>query len=79
MAEKSIDLAFARTRSLDEAIIEHTPELIVTMGCSEACPVIPGVTVEDWDLPDPADQSEQVMRDVRDEIESRVISLIKKI
>jgi len=79
MAEKQIDLAFARTRSLGDAIETHHPEMIVTMGCGEACPVIPGVKIEDWDLPDPADQPEHVMRKVRDEIEIRVKSLIKHI
>lgn len=79
MAEKKIDLAFARTRSLKEAIAQHSPEMIVTMGCGEACPVIPGVKVEDWELPDPADHPEQMMRNVCDEIEARVKDLIKKI
>ncbi len=79
MAEKKIDLAFARTRSLEEAISQHSPEMIVTMGCGEACPVLPGVKVEDWELPNPADQPEQVMRDVREEIEARVTELINQI
>ena len=79
MADKGIDLAFARTRSLDDAIAVHRPEMIVTMGCGEACPVIPVVKVEDWDLPDPADQPESVMREVRDEIEMRVKNLIEQI
>ena len=78
MADKRIDLAFARTRSLDDAIEAHHPEMIVTMGCGEACPVIPGVKIEDWDLPDPADQPENVMREVRDEIETRIRGLIER-
>jgi len=79
MADKGIDLAFARTRSLDDAIAVHHPEMIVTMDCGEACPVIPGVKIEDWDLPDPAGQTENVMREVRDEIETRIRGLIKQI
>ncbi len=79
MADKRIDLAFARTRSLDDAIAAHPPEMIVTMGCGEACPVIPGVKIEDWDLPDPADQPESVMREVRDKIETRIRGLIERV
>jgi len=77
MADKGIDVAFARTRSLDDVIAMHHPEKIITMGCGEACPDIPGVEIEDWALPDPAGQPEQVMYKVRDEIEARIKELIK--
>jgi multimeric flavodoxin WrbA len=77
MADKGIDVAFARTRSLDDVIAMHHPEKIITMGCGEACPHIAGVEIEDWDLPDPAGQPEQVMYQVRDEIEARIKDLIK--
>ena len=79
MAEQHIDLAFAQTKSLEEAISTHAPEMIITMGCGEACPHVPGATVEDWDLPDPAGQSEQTMRDVGKEIEQRVKDLIQRV
>ncbi|RTZ97315.1 MAG: flavin reductase [Deltaproteobacteria bacterium] len=72
MAEKGIDLAFARPRSLDKTIDVHRPEMIVTMGCESACPNIEGVETINWDLPDPAGQSKPVMQEVCTEIEKRI-------
>jgi protein-tyrosine-phosphatase len=77
MQEKGIDMAFRKTRFLDQAISELQPDIIVTMGCSEECPVVPGVQIQDWDLPDPAGRSIEFMRNVRDEIEKRVNDLVK--
>ena len=77
MQEKGIDMAFRKTRFLDQAISELQPDIIVTMGCSEECPVIPGVQIQDWDLPDPAGRSIEFMRNVRDETEKRVKDLVK--
>jgi len=76
MQEKGIDMAFRRPRSIDDALAECKPDRIITMGCGEACPIIPGVKIEDWDLPDPAGQSIDFMRRIRDEIESRVTQLV---
>ncbi len=75
MAEKGIDMAFRRPMSIEAAISDAAPEMIVTMGCGEACPVVPGAKVIDWDLPDPAGKPIDFMREVRDEIEKRVIDL----
>jgi protein-tyrosine-phosphatase len=47
------------------------------MGCGEECAFMPGVKIEDWDLPDPAGKPIDFMRNIRDEIENRVVSLIK--
>jgi arsenate reductase (thioredoxin) len=79
MKEKGIDMGFRVPQSIDQALEEATPELIVTMGCGEACPSVPGADHQDWDLPDPAGKSLEVMRSVRDEIEQRVIQLIKSL
>jgi len=76
MAEKGIDMAFQVPLSIEAALEEGTPELIVTMGCGEACPVVPGARRMDWDLPDPAGGSMETMRGVRNEIEKRVAELI---
>jgi protein-tyrosine-phosphatase len=62
-----------------DAISKETPELIITMGCGEQCPLVPGAKIIDWDLPDPAGESIVFMREVRDEIEQRVLDLIKEI
>jgi multimeric flavodoxin WrbA len=79
MAEKGIDMGFRKTRFLDQAASEMQPEMIITMGCGEACPFIPGMQRLDWDIPDPAGKPMDVMRNVRDEIEKRVKSLINNI
>ena len=79
MQEKGIDMAFRKTGSLDEAISESGPDMIVTMGCEEECPLIPGVERQDWNLPDPAGKTLDVMRSVCDRIEKKVEELIKSI
>ncbi len=76
MAEKGIDMAFRTPMSITSALEEGQPDLIVTMGCGEACPVIPGAKQEDWPIQDPAVNSLEVMHDVRDEIEKKVVKLI---
>jgi multimeric flavodoxin WrbA len=77
--EKGIDMAFRRTRLINDAVSDWQPEIIVTMGCGEECPSIPGAKVIDWDLPDPAEKPPEVMRTVRDEIEKRVVKLISEL
>jgi len=79
MGEKGIDVAFRKTQSLEFAISDVKPDMIITMGCGEECPYVPGATVKDWDLPDPAGKSIDFMRTVRDEIEERVKGLIKSL
>jgi arsenate reductase (thioredoxin) len=76
MQERGIDMAFLGTRSLETAVTGHAPDEIITMGCGEQCPVLPGVRRQDWDLPDPAGQSMEVMRRVRDQIDERVKAYI---
>ena len=79
MHEKGIDMGFRSPRSIEGAIANDTPELIITMGCAEQCPLVPGAKITDWDLPDPAGQSIDIMREVRDKIEKNVVNLISKI
>ena len=79
MHEKGIDMGFRTPQKLDDVISQDTPEIIVTMGCSEQCPLVPGARKLDWDLPDPAGKPIEFMRNVRDEIEKRVQNLIKEI
>jgi arsenate reductase len=76
MAEKGIDLGFRAPQGIETALASGTPDLIVSMGCGEACPVVPGAAREDWDVPNPAGQPIEVMRRVRDDIETRVRRLI---
>lgn len=79
MQERGIDMAFRSTRFLNEAISESQPDMIVTMGCGEECPLVPGARMLDWDLPDPAGKPLDFMRSVRDEIEQRVKDLISEL
>jgi arsenate reductase len=79
MHEKGIDMAFRSPQSIDAAISHVKPEYIITMGCQEQCPHVPDARNQDWDLADPAGQSIEFMRDVRDDIEKRVKELIKDI
>jgi protein-tyrosine-phosphatase len=79
MHEKGIDMEFRSPQSIEEAIADNAPELIITMGCGEECPIVPGAQIIDWDLPDPAGQPIDFMRNVRDEIEKKVVNLIEEI
>jgi multimeric flavodoxin WrbA len=79
MHEKGIDMAFRSPQSINTAIFNNSPEFIVTMGCGEECPFVPGAQILDWDLSDPAGKPLDFMRQVRDEIENRVKSLIKEL
>lgn len=54
----------------------HAADVIVTMGCGDACPVYPGKRYLDWSLPDPAGQPVEVVRTIRDDIARRVLALI---
>jgi arsenate reductase len=76
MAEKKIDMAFRTPQNIEAALAGGGADAVVTMGCGEQCPMVPGALHENWDLPDPAGNPIEVMRQVRDEIEARVKQLI---
>jgi multimeric flavodoxin WrbA/protein-tyrosine-phosphatase len=76
MGEKGIDMAFCRPKATDEVPRSVRPDLIISMGCEDACPFFPGVPEEKWDLPDPSGKPIEFMRQIRDEIEKRVSDLI---
>jgi multimeric flavodoxin WrbA len=77
MSEKGLDMAFRKPKSIKKAVAEVKPDIIITMGCGEECAFMPGVKIEDWNLPDPTGKPIDFMRNIRDEIENRVVSLIK--
>jgi multimeric flavodoxin WrbA len=79
MQEKGIDMAFRTPKSILTALENGPPEFIITMGCNEECPFVPGAQVIDWDLPDPHGQSLEIVQNVRDEIEARVKEFVDKI
>ncbi len=75
MAEVGVGIAGEQPRRWSEADV-RAADVIVTMGCGDACPVYPGTRHEDWELTDPADQPLDVVRGVRDEIKRRVEVLL---
>jgi arsenate reductase len=75
MRELGIDLQERVPRGLDKSDVEWA-ELVVTMGCGDACPVLPGKRYVDWELPDPAGLPADEVRAVRDEIDRRVKGLV---
>ena len=78
MAEVGIDITSARPKILTDGAVQDS-DVVVTMGCGDACPFYPGKRYEDWKLDDPAGQGIDAVRPIRDEIRSRVESLIAEI
>ena len=77
MAERGIDLTGVTPRRLTEDLAAGAAWLI-TMGCGEQCPFIPGARVEDWPLADPKGRPLDEVRAIRDEVERRVQALIAR-
>jgi arsenate reductase (thioredoxin) len=78
MAELGIDISGERPKGLTDEMARGS-DVIVTMGCGDACPVYPGKRYLDWELPDPAGRSLAEVRPIRDEIESRVQALVAEL
>ena len=74
MRERGIDLSGRVPRALDRSDVEWA-DVVVTMGCGDACPYIPGKRYVDWELDDPAGRPLDEVRAVRDEIERRLAEL----
>ncbi len=75
MAEEGIDLRAERPTLLTDSAV-RTADVVVTMGCGDACPFYPGKRYEDWVLDDPAGQGVAAVRPIRDEIRRRVEALV---
>jgi arsenate reductase (thioredoxin) len=76
MQEVGVDLSAARPARLTAELVRGA-SLVVTMGCGEACPVVPGIEREDWTLRDPRDQPRERVREIRDEVRRRVEELLR--
>lgn len=76
MREIGIDLSSAKPRKLTDDLARSI-SVLVTMGCGEACPFVPGLRIVDWELPDPKGQSLDAVRAIRDDIHDRVKALIR--
>ena len=78
MAEVGIDVAGELPKAwTDEEV--RAADVVVTMGCGDACPVFPGKRYEDWELDDPAGRDVEEVRPIRDEIRERVVQLIESL
>ena len=78
MAEAGIDIAGRTPRRWSDSDLEAA-DVVVTMGCGDTCPYIPGKRYEDWKLDDPAGQGVDAVRPIRDEIERRVRELLESL
>ena len=78
MAEIGIDISAEQPKLLTTDAVEAS-DVVITMGCGDACPVFPGKRYLDWDLPDPAGLSLEQVRPIRDEIARRVRDLIAEL
>jgi arsenate reductase (thioredoxin) len=75
MQEIGVDLSSARPRLLTDDLARRV-DVLITMGCGEECPVVPGVDREDWPLPDPQGRPIEDVRAIRDQVRARVAMLI---
>ena len=75
MAEEGIDIAAEQPKILTTDAVK-TSDVVITMGCGDTCPFYPGKRYEDWDVDDPAGQTLDDVRPIRDDIELRVRALL---
>ena len=75
MAERGIDISEEFPKPWTDETV-RAADVVVTMGCGDACPIFPGKRYENWDVEDPAGQSVEDVRPIRDEVERRVRTLM---
>jgi len=78
MREVGVDLSGASPKVLTDNAVQRV-DVVVTMGCGDACPVYPGKRYEDWTVDDPAGQDIATVRRIRDEIDARVRALVAEL
>jgi arsenate reductase len=78
MAEVGIDITAETPKRLEWETAESS-DVIITMGCGDACPIFPGKRYEDWKLDDPAGQGIETVRAIRDQIRTRVADLVSEL
>ncbi len=78
MAERGIDITSDAPRRWQDTDL-HQADVVVSMGCGDECPYVPGTVREDWLLDDPAGQGVETVRPIRDEIERRVRDLMERL
>lgn len=78
MGEIGIDISVQRPKGLDDGMVREA-DVVITMGCGDACPIYPGKRYEDWDLDDPSGKDLETVRRIRDEIRRRVDALLSEL
>ena len=78
MEEIGVDMSQEFPKPLTDEFVQAA-DVVITMGCGDACPIYPGKRYEDWELDDPAGQGIEAVRPIRDEIKSRVEALVAEI
>jgi protein-tyrosine-phosphatase len=78
MEEVGVDMSEAFPKPLTDEVV-RAADVVITMGCGDACPIYPGKRYEDWTLDDPAGQDLDIVRRIRDEIDARVQRLISEL
>ena len=78
MEELGIDMSEAFPKPLTDEVVQAA-DVVVTMGCGDACPIFPGKRYEDWELDDPAGKDLETVRRIRDEIDQRVQRLVAEL
>jgi len=78
MLELGIDIRAERPKVLTTQAVQAS-DVVITMGCGDACPIFPGKRYEDWKLEDPAGQGIESVRPIRDEIRARVLTLLHEL
>jgi protein-tyrosine-phosphatase len=78
MLEEGIDMSAAQPKLLTTEAVQ-TSDVVITMGCGDACPIFPGKRYEDWVLEDPAGKGVDSVRPIRDQIRARVVDLLNSL
>lgn len=78
MAEVGVDITAAQPKILTTEAVQDS-DVVITMGCGDACPIFPGKRYEDWKLDDPAGQGIEAVRPIRDEIRDRIETLLAEL
>jgi arsenate reductase (thioredoxin) len=78
MAELGVDISEELPKPLTDEVV-RAADVVITMGCGDACPIYPGKRYEDWELEDPAGEDLGTVRRIRDEIDARVQTLVSEL
>jgi arsenate reductase len=78
MNEVGIDISAERPKKLEDGMVRES-DVVITMGCGDACPIYPGKRYEDWDLEDPTGKDLETVRGIRDAIEARIETLANEL